>query len=53
MKLDKPPKCFKCLDTGFSWPGQICECITGKHDDKMPELPPELRAIFGQIFKGE
>lgn len=37
--------CNLCLGTGF-YQGQICSCITGK-----PELPPELKRIFGDIFR--
>lgn len=42
------PKCPLCNDTGFR-NGKLCSCITGT-----PELPGELKAIFGDVFgKGE
>lgn len=40
-------KCPFCKGTGFH-NGKLCSCITGT-----PELPGELKAIFGDVFKGE
>lgn len=44
--------CHICNGTGFH-DGKICICITGKKDDKMPEIPDALKDIFGDIFGGQ
>ena len=38
------PKCPICKGTGFSKPGILCTCITGKKSEDMPEF---LKEIFG------
>jgi len=47
--MDKP-KCYHCHGTGFNRKGQICICAMV--DKKEPELPKELKDLFGEIFKG-
>ncbi len=43
---DKKPKCPKCNDTGFSGPGKICDCVTGKKPEF--DLPPGFEILFGE-----
>lgn len=40
-----PVICPVCQGTGFGKPGEICPCVTGKHDGI--EMPDILKDIFG------
>jgi hypothetical protein len=42
-----PTNCPICQGTGFA-NGKLCSCISGT-----PDLPGELKAIFGDIFSGK
>jgi hypothetical protein len=46
----KQPKCYICSGTGFSAPGQICVCITGKNTGPLPDPPEGFAEIFGMGF---